>query len=197
VFAPTANEMYRPDAVTAVTVRRLTESLCGPFRPGHFEGVTTVVAKLFNIVLPSRAYFGEKDFQQLVVVRRMVADLDWPIDIVACPTVREDDGLALSSRNRYLDPEQRRQAAGLHQAMTEAVDAVREGTLDVASLCDGMRRRILAAGPARVDYIRIVDPSSLEELAEVDRPARICLAVRIGDCRLIDNLPVDVSRVGR
>lgn len=192
VFAPTASEMYRPNAVTTVRVGKLSEPLCGAFRPGHFEGVATVVAKLFNIVMPGRAYFGEKDYQQLVVIRQMVRDLDLPIEIVGCPTVREAGGLAMSSRNRYLSVEQRHQALSLYQALTEARQAVTAGTRDVAVLCDMIRRRILAAGDARMDYVSIVDAASLEALQTVDRPARMCVAVRIGDCRLIDNMPVDV-----
>ncbi|MBN1511962.1 MAG: pantoate--beta-alanine ligase [Phycisphaerae bacterium] len=192
VFAPTASEMYRSNAVTTVRVGKLSEPLCGAFRPGHFEGVATVVAKLFNIVMPGRAYFGEKDYQQLVVIRQMVRDLDLPIGIVGCPTVRETGGLAMSSRNRYLSVEQRHQALSLNQALTEARQAVTAGTRDVSMLCDMIRRRILAAGEARMDYVSIVDAASLEALQTVDRPARMCVAVRIGDCRLIDNMPVDV-----
>jgi pantoate--beta-alanine ligase len=192
VFAPAACEMYRPDAVTTVHVGKLSEPLCGAFRPGHFDGVATVVAKLFHIVMPDRAYFGEKDYQQLVVIRQMVRDLDMPVEIVGCPTVREAGGLAMSSRNRYLNVEQRRQALRLYQALTEAQQAVAAGTRDVATLCDTMRQRILAGGPARIDYVTIVDAVSLEALETVDRAARVCVAVRIGDCRLIDNMPVDV-----
>lgn len=195
VFAPAASEMYRPDAVTTVRVGKLSEPLCGAFRPGHFDGVATVVAKLFNVVMPDRAYFGEKDYQQLVVIRQMVRDLDLPIEIVGCPTVREAGGLAMSSRNRYLSVEQRHQALSLYQALTEAQQAVKAGTRNVAMLCDMIRRRILAAGPARIDYVSIVEAASLQALETVDRAARVCVAVRIGGCRLIDNMPVDVPAV--
>lgn len=191
VFAPPASEMYRPGAVTTVRVSGLTESLCGASRPGHFEGVATVVAKLFNIVMPDRAYFGEKDYQQLVVIRQMVRDLDLPIEIVGCPTVREADGLAMSSRNRYLSVEQRHQALSLCQGLTEARQAAAAGNRDARALCDLVRRHILAAGPIEIDYVSIVDAVSLEALPRVDRPARICAAIRIGACRLIDNMPVD------
>jgi len=127
VFAPSADEMYAADAATTVHVARLTEGLCGAFRPGHFDGVTTVVCKLLNIAQPDRAYFGEKDYQQLVVVRRMVADLDLPVEVISVPTVREADGLAMSSRNRYLTPEQRAVAPALHRALLAGAAAARRG----------------------------------------------------------------------
>jgi pantoate--beta-alanine ligase len=191
VFVPDVAAMYRDDALTRVAVRELTEPLCGRFRPGHFDGVTTVVAKLFNIVAPDSAFFGEKDYQQLLVIRRMARDLDLPVEIVACPTVREEDGLACSSRNAYLSSTHRAQAASLYRALQEVAQAVRRGQTDVAALIESMRRTILEAGPAEIDYISIVDPESLRDVAVVDRPVRICLAVRIGGCRLIDNLSVD------
>jgi pantoate--beta-alanine ligase len=193
VFAPDTAEMYGQAPLTTVTVRDLSAPLCGRFRPGHFDGVCTVVAKLFHIVAPDAAFFGEKDYQQLTLIRRMVADLNVPIEIVACPTVREEDGLAISSRNRYLSPPQRRQAAGLYQALREAAETVAAGQTDAGKLCEAMRRRILDAGPADIDYVTIVDPDTLANVARVDRPVRICLAVRIGGCRLIDNLAVDVG----
>lgn len=191
VFTPEVETMYPPDAAITVRVARLTDGLCGPHRPGHFDGVATVVAKLFHIIPADAAYFGEKDYQQLQVIRRMVHDLHLKIEIVGCPTIREPDGLALSSRNAYLNADQRRQAQSLSRALFNAAQRVEGGALDSPSLVREMRDVILAAGPATIDYIAIVDPDTLEPMAIVDRPARICLAVRIGACRLIDNLAVD------
>ncbi len=193
VFAPPTASMYRSDARTVVSVRELTDVLCGPFRPGHFDGVATVVAKLFNIVQPDAAFFGEKDFQQLAVIRQMVRDLDLPIEIVGCPTVREADGLAMSSRNAYLTTAERKQATSHSTAMRSAIDAARAGCRDAGVLIEQIRRTILAAGPATIDYIAIVAPNTLRDVATLDRPARICLAVRVGSTRLIDNMPLDPS----
>jgi len=197
VFHPPVSEMYPQPGMTKVHVQGLTAGLCGAIRPGHFDGVTTVVAKLLNIVGPDAAFFGEKDYQQLVAVRRMVRDLDMPVEIVACPTVREADGLAMSSRNRYLEPEQRRQAAVLYRAMRRAVEASAAGRVDAAALIAGIESDIRESGPAVIEYVKIVDAERLEELPRVDRPARVCLAVRIGACRLIDNLAVGVDARGR
>ncbi len=190
VFTPEVATMYPPGATTAVHVAGLTEGLCGAHRPGHFDGVATIVTKLFNILPADAAFFGEKDYQQLQVIRRFVADLNIPIEIVGCPTVREADGLALSSRNVYLSAEHRAQAPALHRAMQAAAARVAKGERDVAVLSAAMRAEILAAGPFSIDYVEIVDADSLAPLARVDRPARICLAVRIGGTRLIDNLPI-------
>jgi len=150
-----------------------------------------VVAKLFNILPADAAYFGEKDYQQLVVIRQMARDLNLPIRIVGCPTVREEDGLALSSRNAYLSGAQRRQARCLSQALLAARQRVAAGERCVATLVGQMRASIEAAGPAQIDYLEIVDPVTLEPLARVERGTRACLAVRIGKCRLIDNLALD------
>lgn len=194
VFIPTVADMYPPDAATTVHVARLTETLCGPHRPGHFDGVTTVVAKLFNIVQPDVAYFGEKDAQQLAVIRRMVRDLNFPIEVVGCPTVRESDGLALSSRNAYLSPQERRQARCLYQALSAARARIERGESDPGAIVAEMRRIIDAAGPAHVDYIDIVDPDSLQPVPRIERRVLVALAVRIGTTRLIDNLQVDPRR---
>ena len=196
VFAPKAKEMYPDRFATSVHVAKLTERLCGAHRPGHFDGVTTVVAKLFNALTPDMAFFGEKDYQQLKVIERMTRDLDMPIEIVACPTIREDDGLAISSRNRYLSAEQRTQALSLSKSMREAARRIAEGQRDAGELIRGMERQILKAGPARIDYIAIVDPETLQSVEKVCCPARICMAVRIGNCRLIDNLAVNGGNVG-
>lgn len=189
VFAPDPGEIYDADAATTVRVSGLTDHLCGPFRPGHFNGVATIVTKLFNILSPDAAYFGEKDFQQLQVVRRVVRDLNLPIEIIPCPTVRDADGVALSSRNAYLTPPQRVQARSLSAALFSAKDRITRGEHDVSALIADMRRQILAAGPAEIEYIEIVDPDTLKPVSRVDRPVRIALAVRIGACRLIDNVP--------
>lgn len=193
VFTPSVEAMYPPDATTTIHVRGLTERLCGPHRPGHFEGVTTIVAKLFNILPADFAFFGEKDYQQLVVIRTMVRDLNMPVTIVACPTVREPDGLAMSSRNAYLTPHERRQALSLSQALFRAVDQARSGERRAAVLIRGIIDTIESAGPCSTDYVAVVDAESLVPLERIDRAARICLAVRIGATRLIDNVAVDGS----
>jgi len=191
VFTPTVATMYPPGAKTSVHVSGLSDVLCGPLRPGHFDGVATVVAKLFQILPADAAFFGEKDYQQLAVIRQMVRDLNIPVEIVGCPTLREPDGLAMSSRNAYLSPAQRRQAGSLSRALFAAVDRVRRGERNVAVLVGGIREEILSAGPARIEYVDVVDANTLALLSIVDRPARICLAVRLGSCRLIDNVGVD------
>jgi len=197
VFIPSAAEMYPPGFRTVVRVAGLTDGLCGATRPGHFDGVTTVVARLFNIIGPDLAWFGEKDYQQLLVVRQLVADLAWPIEIVAHPTVRDPDGLAASSRNRYLDGPSRRQACEIYAALRGAAERARSGQTDAASLIDLARTRIQQAGRCTIDYVSLVDAQTLEALSSVDRPARLCAAVRIGPCRLIDNVPVDVPEADR
>lgn len=193
IFAPTNETMYGPDAVTTVTVAKLTDGLCGPHRPGHFAGVTTVVAKLLNIVQPDAAYFGLKDAQQAVVIRQMVADLCMPIEVVVCDTVRDSDGLALSSRNAYLSADQRRQALSLSQALFAAAARIADGERDASKLIAGIRERISAAGPCTIDYVEIVDAESLASLARIETRALIAVAVRIGEARLIDNLVVDAD----
>lgn len=191
VFLPAVDEMNPRGAMTRIDVPPLSAGLCGPLRPGHFVGVATIVAKLLCITLPDAAYFGEKDFQQLAIIRRMVADLSIPVRIVGCPTVREPDGLAASSRNAYLSPAERTQAASLYAALSECRQRVAQGQRDAATLIQAMRERILAAGPAEIEYASLVDPTRLSPLARVDGPAQAVLAVRIGHTRLIDNLRVD------
>ncbi|HUU82279.1 MAG TPA: pantoate--beta-alanine ligase [Phycisphaerae bacterium] len=193
VFHPDVAQVYPGRRLTTVHVSRITECLCGRHRPGHFDGVTTVVAKLFEIVRPDLAFFGEKDYQQLVVIRRMAADLNMPVEIVGCPTVREPDGLAMSSRNQYLTDAQRRQATVLYRSMCGCAKRIRSGELEAAALMAGIEEEIRASGPVEIDYVAILDPDTLESVQRVDGPARICLAVRIGKCRLIDNLAVDGS----
>jgi pantoate--beta-alanine ligase len=188
VFTPAAEAIYPAGFATTVHVVGATESLCGRHRPGHFDGVTTVVAKLFRILPADEAFFGEKDYQQLVVVRRMARDLDIPIEITGCPTVREADGLAMSSRNAYLTSDERRQATTLSAALFEVRERASAGERCVDSLVRGMRERISVGGPFRIDYVEIVDAETLRPLSELDRAARACVAVRLGDCRLIDNV---------
>ncbi len=192
VFLPSVQSMYSGDDRTVVHVRELADGLCGAHRPGHFDGVATVVAKLFHILPANRAYFGEKDYQQLVIIRRMVDDLSVPIEIVPCPTVREADGLAMSSRNVYLSEGHRVQARSLHRALLAAADSVRRGEREASKLTARIRREINRAGPCEIDYVDFVDARTLRVLDRIDRPARVCLAVRIGATRLIDNLALDV-----
>ncbi|MEW6197937.1 MAG: pantoate--beta-alanine ligase [Planctomycetota bacterium] len=191
VFMPDVPAMYPPDAATTVHVARLTDTLCGPCRPGHFDGVATVVAKLFNIVQPDVAYFGQKDAQQLAVIRRMVRDLDFPLRIVGCPTVREPDGLAMSSRNAMLSPDERQRATALYRALTAARARIVAGEQDPATVVAAMRRLIEEADPTTIDYISIVDPETMQPLDRIGGPVLIALAVRLGATRLIDNLTVD------
>jgi pantoate--beta-alanine ligase len=183
--------MYAADATTRIMAGPFGEKLCGRFRPCHFDGVCTVVCKLLNIVHPHRAYFGEKDYQQLVIIRRMVRDLNIPVEIVGCPTVRQPDGLALSSRNRYLSDTSRNNAAAIFAAMTEAASRIKQGSRDARPLCDQMRTRLIEAGATSVDYASIVDPRTLDDVPIVDRAVRICVAARFDGARLIDNLAVD------
>lgn len=193
VFLPSVVEMYPGGAVTTVRVGRLTEHLCGPLRPGHFEGVATVCVKLFNIVQPDAAYFGQKDAQQLAVIKRVVRDLDLPLEVVGCPTVRAEDGLALSSRNSYLSPEERRQAAGLYGALCLARQRIGAGERDAARLTAALREFLEQAGLTRIEYVSIVDPDELQPVGRIEGPALVALAVRVGAARLIDNLRVDPS----
>ncbi len=193
VFMPETEEMYPPGFDTWVEVGTITRRLEGRARPGHFRGVATVVCKLFNIVQPRRAYFGEKDAQQLRVVRKMVRDLNLPVEIVPVPTVREADGLALSSRNVYLSPAERQQALALSAALRLAQELVARGERRAAVIRARMRRRIRQEPDARIDYVSVADAETLEELTVVDRPALVSLAVRIGTTRLIDNVVVESS----
>ncbi|MDH7602884.1 MAG: pantoate--beta-alanine ligase [Armatimonadota bacterium] len=188
VFVPSASEMYPSGFDSWVEVKGLiTEDLEGAFRPGHFRGVTTVCAKLFNIVNPHRAYFGMKDYQQLKVIQKMVRDLNMPIEIVPCETVREPDGLAMSSRNSYLSGQERRAAVVLSRSLDAARDAFAGGQKEAGAL-ENVARQVIETEPlARIDYVAIRDAENLEPIRVVDRSAVLLLAVRIGDTRLIDN----------
>jgi len=189
LFVPDEKEMY-PNGPHTITVDPgpLGDCLEGASRPEHFRGVLTVVAKLFGMVGPSRAYFGEKDAQQLALVRRMAAELNLPVTVVPVPTVREPDGLALSSRNAYLSPDERQAAPVLFEALSDAAERVREGERDADVLRAEMARRIGAEPLARLDYVAIVDDETWEDVKRVERPARALAAARVGPARLIDNL---------
>lgn len=187
LFAPSAVEMYPDGPTTTVRVSGPADRLEGGRRPGHFDGVCLVCCKLFNIVQPDAAFFGRKDYQQCLVVRRMVRDLDMPLEVRVCPTVREPDGLAMSSRNQYLSPEERRQAACLHRALQAAQDAASQGERDAEALRRLMRRLIADAPLAEMDYVSVADAETLAELESVQGEAVALLAVRFGGARLIDN----------
>jgi pantoate--beta-alanine ligase len=193
VFTPDDETMYPPGFQTTVTVAEVTRPLEGASRPTHFQGVTTVVAKLLNIVAPDRAYFGQKDAQQVVVVKRMVADLNIDVDIVVGPIVREADGLAMSSRNTRLAPEQRAAAPVLHRALSAARAALEAGERDGAALRRQMEAIIAAEPLASLDYVSVADPETLAELGAVGDKALLSLAVRFGAVRLIDNMPFELA----
>ena len=188
VLMPTVDEMYPAGATTSVDPGALGEVLEGAFRPGHFRGVATIVLKLFEIVRPTRAYFGRKDAQQLVVIRRMVRDLNLDVEIVPMLTVREADGLAMSSRNIYLSPVERESALCLHKALTLAQEMWARGLRDAGTYRARMREVIDSEPSAIIDYVSVADPESLEELDRIQGPALVSMAVRIGRTRLIDNV---------
>jgi pantoate--beta-alanine ligase len=190
VFMPSVAEMYSPQFNSWVDVGKIAERLEGAARPGHFRGVATVVAKLFNIVQPDRAYFGQKDAQQLAVIKKMVADLNMNLEVVAVPTVREPDGLAMSSRNIYLNPEERKQGIVLYQALSLAQKLWSQGEKDAQTIIRQMTNLIQKQPLAKIDYISIADAETLDELDNVRPPALVSLAVRIGKTRLIDNVVV-------
>lgn len=190
VFAPEPREMYADDFSTWVDVEDITEGMCGEHRPGHFRGVTTVVCKLLNIVQPEHAYFGEKDYQQLQVIRRMVRDLDIPVDIVAVPTLREADGLAMSSRNAYLSPEERRAAPSIYAALQEAAALVANGATGAQAI-DLIDSRLRESNVLRPQYVVAVDPDTLADKSAGHKPMVMAAAVHAGKTRLIDNIRID------
>jgi len=187
VFAPTVEAMYPPGATTIVEVKKLEDPLCGKSRPGHFVGVATVVAKLFNLCPADRAYFGMKDFQQAMLIRRMVRDLNFPVEIVLCQTIREADGVAMSSRNSRLSPEQRKQATILHRILVAAQEAVRGGERNVARLQEQLQPMLNQTPLAELDYLEFVETETLAPVETIDRPTLLALAVKFGGVRLIDN----------
>jgi pantoate--beta-alanine ligase len=188
LFAPAIEEMYPPGAVTFVTVEGITDRLDGRSRPGHFRGVTTVVAKLFHMVEPDVAFFGQKDAAQAAIIRRMVRDLMFPVEIVVAPIVREADGLALSSRNVYLSPEERRQATVLSRALHKVASRYEDGEMDSANLIETARQVFASEPKVRVDYVELVNPETLEPVAQATSGTLVAVAAFVGSTRLIDNL---------
>lgn len=188
LFAPATAEIYPPGFQTYVEVTELSRGLCGDRRPGHFRGVATIVAKLFHLVQPDRAYFGEKDYQQLRVIERMVADLDLPVTIVPCPIVRDADGLAMSSRNRYLSPEESRAATVLYRSLCAARARYQAGERDAGALVDAVRETLASEPRVREEYVEVRDAVTLEPVTRADRPVVVALAAYVGSTRLIDNL---------
>ncbi len=192
LFAPDASAMYPSDVSTFVDETRLSTGMCGAARPGHFRGVCTVVLKLFHIVQPRRAYFGEKDFQQLQVIRRMTRDLDVPVEVVGCPLVREPDGLARSSRNVYLSPEERLQALALSRSLIHARDLAARGERSAAALRHAVTSFLQQNPALDVDYVVVKDPDTLDDLDALEGRVLVALAVRVGKTRLIDNAVLEV-----
>ncbi len=188
IFAPSVEEMYPTTAITYVKVEGLSERLDGKSRPGHFRGVTTVVAKLFHTIEPDLAFFGQKDAAQLAIIRRMVRDLNMPVEIVASPIIREPDGLAMSSRNAYLAAEQRRQALVLHRSLVEVEAEFSRGERRAASLVEAGKHVLRSEAAVRLDYLEVVNPETLEAIERVDDQALVALAAYVGTTRLIDNV---------
>jgi pantoate--beta-alanine ligase len=194
VFAPSPQQMYPGENLTWVNVEKLTEQLCGQFRPGHFSGVTTVCAKLFNIVAPDIAFFGQKDAQQAIVIKRMVADLNMPLKIVVCPTVRQADGLAVSSRNQYLTRQQKKNAPLIYKSLQKCQKLIEDGVIDSKTIINQMRKILQQAPSIKIEYISIVDADTLQELRKITGKVLTAVAVKIGSTRLIDNILLDVNK---
>jgi len=193
VFTPSPEEMYPTENLTWVTVEKLTSGLCGRGRPTHFRGVTTVCTKLFNIVGPDLAYFGQKDAQQAIVIKRMVADLNMPLKIVVCPTVREPSGLAVSSRNQYLSEQQRADAAYINKALQRCHQMVEAGTADARQIVGEMKKLLQRIPAAQIEYVSIVDAETLEDIERISGKILAATAVKVGPARLIDNIIVDAG----
>ncbi|MBN1508532.1 MAG: pantoate--beta-alanine ligase [Sedimentisphaerales bacterium] len=191
IFAPEVAEMYPRESLTRVNVEKLTERLCGAFRPGHFRGVTTVCAKLFNIVGPDVAFFGQKDAQQALVIRRMVADLNMPLEIVVCPTVREPDGLAMSSRNQYLSPGERKDATRIYESLERCRTLIDAGERAAGVIRDRMREVLQRMADTKIEYVSISDAETLDEVEQVRGRILVAVAVRMKSARLIDNILVE------
>jgi pantoate--beta-alanine ligase len=194
VFAPTPEQMYPSENITWVNVEKLTETLCGQSRPGHFRGVTTVCAKLFNIVAPNVAFFGQKDAQQAIVIKRMVADLNMPLEIVVCPTVREPNGLAVSSRNKYLTEEQKQEAAYIYKSLQKCQEMIEAGTKDAGVIISEMQKALNQVLSIEIEYVSIVDARTLQSIDRIAGKILAAIAVRIGPARLIDNILVDTRQ---
>jgi len=193
LFLPTVEEMYPEKAITYVTVEGLSEKLCGRSRPGHFRGVTTVVAKLFNIIEPDLSCFGQKDAAQAAIIRRLVRDLNFPVEIVVCPIVRDPDGLAMSSRNAYLNADQRKCALVLHRSLVEVRTRFEQGERLAAKLIESGKRVLAEESAVRLDYLEIVDTDTLEPEAEVRSTVLVAVAAFVGSTRLIDNVVLSPS----
>lgn len=194
VFAPTPEEVYPEKNLTWVDVEKLTEPLCGRFRPGHFRGVATVCMKLFNIVLPDIAFFGQKDAQQAIVIKRMAADLNMLLEIVVCPTVRQDDGLAVSSRNQYLSPQQKKDATLIYKSLQKCREMSEAGVTDTVKIIEQMKKILCQIPSAKIEYVSIVDADTLENVDKIAGKVLVAVAIRIGSTRLIDNILIDVSK---
>jgi pantoate--beta-alanine ligase len=193
VFTPSPQQMYPGENLTWVNVEKLTEQLCGQFRPGHFSGVTTVCAKLFNIVAPDIAFFGQKDAQQAIVIKRMVTDLNMPLEIVVCPTVRQADGLAVSSRNQYLTRQQKKNAPLIYKSLQKCQKLIADGVADSKTIINQMRKILQQAPSIKIEYISILDADTLQELKKITGRVLTAVAVKIGSTRLIDNIVVDAG----
>jgi pantoate--beta-alanine ligase len=193
VFAPSTEQMYPAENLTWVNVEKLTESLCGQFRPGHFRGVTTVCAKLFNIVQPDIAFFGQKDAQQAIVIKKMVDDLNIPLKFVICPTVRDPDGLALSSRNQYLTKQQRKDAVLIYKSLQKCSQMIDAGITNTKEVITQMRGILDQAQSIEIEYISVVDAQTLQSLDHITGKILAAVAVKIGPARLIDNIIVDTG----
>jgi len=194
VFAPAQEQMYGAENLTWINVEKLTEQLCGQSRPVHFRGVTTVCAKLFNIVEPDIAFFGQKDGQQAIVIKRMVADLNMPLEIAICPTIREPDGLAVSSRNKYLTPEQKKDATLIYKSLQKCRQMIDARVTDSETIIAEMRKILSHAPSIKIEYISIVDAETLQTTDLIARQVLAAVAVRIGQARLIDNILVDAKK---
>lgn len=192
IFHPGVEEMYGEGFSTFVEVENLTKGLCGKSRPIHFRGVCTVVSKLFNIVAPHKAYFGEKDAQQLAVIKKMVKDLNMDLEVVGCPIVREEDGLAKSSRNTYLSKEEREAATVLNKALLEAKEAMKLGERNAERIVDLISKRINEEALAKIDYVEIVDSLTMEKVDKIEKTVLVAIAVFIGKTRLIDNFTYEI-----
>jgi len=189
IFHPSSEEMYAVGSVTTVNVEKLSETMCGAHRPGHFRGVATVVAKLFNIVNPSRVYLGQKDYQQFRVIERMVKDLNFNLELIMCPTVREEDGLAMSSRNKYLNDEERKKAPGIYQALVKGKELIESGEKDAKKVSGQISSCISETlGDVKIDYAGVYDAFDLNEVERIEKPVVLAAAVKLGKARLIDNV---------
>jgi len=194
VLAPTPEQMYPAENITWVNVEKLTETLCGRSRPGHFRGVITVCAKLFNIVAPDVAFFGQKDAQQAVVIKKMVADLNMPLKIVVCPTVRETNGLAVSSRNQYLTEQQKKDATSIYRSLQKCEEMIKAGTKDAGIIISEMQKVLKQVPSIEIEYVSIVNAETLQSIDRIAGKVLAAVAVRFGPARLIDNILVDTSK---